>query len=104
VTGHDDPASGHQDADPLAQVTSELRRILAAITKDDRPLHASAGTPLLRDGIGLDSLGGTVLLTEVQRRFGVDVADQDLNLESLATLGTLAAFIVTARPASTGRS
>jgi acyl carrier protein len=29
----------------------------------------------------------------VHQRFGVDVADEDLNLDSLATLGTLTAFL-----------
>ena len=43
--------------------------------------------------MGLDSLTGTLLLREVHRRFGVDVAAEDLNLDALATLGTLAAFI-----------
>jgi hypothetical protein len=32
-------------------------------------------------------------LRQVQRRFSVDVAAEDLNLDSLETLGTLAAFI-----------
>ena len=49
--------------------------------------------PLFGAGVGLDSLTGTLLLREVHRRFGVDVADEDLNLDALATLGTLAAFI-----------
>jgi hypothetical protein len=34
-----------------------------------------------------------LLLREIQRRFGVDVAGEDLNLDSLATLGTLASFV-----------
>ena len=46
-----------------------------------------------RTASGLDSLTGTLLLREVHRRFGVDVAAEDLNLDALATLGTLAAFI-----------
>jgi acyl carrier protein len=74
-------------------VVAELRQILAGLTGDNRPLEAPPDTALLRDGIGLDSLGATVLLTHVQRRFGVDVADEDLNLDSLASIGTLAAFI-----------
>ena len=41
----------------------------------------------------LDSLTGTLLLRQVQRRYGVDVAAEDLSLDSLETLGTLAAFI-----------
>jgi len=76
-----------------ADVTRQVRQLLAEITGDDRPLGAAADTPLLRDGIGLDSLGGTVLLTEVHRRFGVDVAGEDLNLDSLASIGALASFI-----------
>jgi len=81
----------------VAAITGQLRLILAQITGDDGPLAAGPGTPLLRAGIGLDSLGGTVLLAEVQRRFGVDVAADDLNLDSLATIGTLAAFIAERR-------
>ena len=74
-------------------VTGELRQILAGLTGDSRPLDAPEDTPLLRDGIGLDSLGGTMLLTEIMRRYGIDVADEDLNLDSLASIGTLAAYI-----------
>ena len=57
---------------------------------------AAAGqqdAPLFGAGVSLDSLTGTLLLREVQRRFGVDVAGTDLNLDALATLGTLASFI-----------
>jgi acyl carrier protein len=56
-------------------------------------LGVPADTPLFGAGIGLDSLAGTLLLRQVQRRYGVDVAAEDLNLDSLETLGTLAAFI-----------
>jgi acyl carrier protein len=79
-------------------VTAELRQILAALTGDSRPLDAPADTPLLRDGIGLDSLGGTMLLTEIRRRYGIDVADEDLNLDSLASIGTLAAYVAVRLP------
>ena len=74
-------------------LTGALRQILAGLTGDGRPLDAPADTPLLRDGIGLDSLGGTMLLTEIRRRYGIDVADEDLNLDSLASIGTLVAYI-----------
>lgn len=75
------------------RVADQLRQILVELTGDASLLAVSAGTPLLRDGIGLDSLGGTMLLMRVRRRFGVDVAAEDLNLDSLATLGTLAIFV-----------
>ncbi len=74
-------------------VLAELREVLAQVTGREELLHTSAQTPLFGAGVGLDSLAGTLLLREVERRFGVDVADEDLNLDSLATLGTLTAFL-----------
>jgi acyl carrier protein len=77
----------------LAGVTSELRALLAELTGDSRPLEAPPETALLRDGIGLDSLGGAVLLTQIERRYGVDIAAEDLNLDALASIGALAAYL-----------
>jgi methoxymalonate biosynthesis protein len=74
-------------------VTAQVRRVLAELVSDAMPLTAPASTRLLREGVGLDSLGGALLLARIQARFGVDVADEDLNLDSLATIGTLAAFV-----------
>lgn len=74
-------------------VTSQVRLILAELTGDSGPLRASLDTPLLRDGVGLDSLRGALLLTRVHGQFGVDVAGEDLNLDAMATIGTLVAFI-----------
>jgi len=76
-----------------ADLTGEIRQLLAELTGDARPLDAPADTALLRDGIGLDSLGGTVLLTEIERRYGVDIAGEDLNLDCLASIGTLADYV-----------
>ena len=78
---------------PGPVVSGELRQILARITGRDELAGLPAGAPLFGDAVALDSLTGTLLLREVQRRFGVDVAGTDLNLDALATLGTLAAFV-----------
>ena len=74
-------------------VTGQLRQILAQVTGRDELAGMPADLPLFGGGAGLDSLTGTLLLREVQRRFGVDVAAEDLSLDALATLGTLAAFV-----------
>jgi acyl carrier protein len=74
-------------------VVDEVRAILAAVTGQPELLGVGPETPLFGPGIGLDSLAGTLLLREVDARFGVDVAAEDLNLDALATVGTLAAFI-----------
>ncbi len=80
-------------ASQAAAVADELRALLAEITGRADLLSVPGETVLFGAGIGLDSLGGTLLLRQVQRRYGVDVAAEDLNLDSLETLGTLAAFI-----------
>ena len=74
-----------------ASVTDDLRAFLASATGRDELLHIPPTAALFGTAVGLDSLTGTLLLREIQRRFGVDVAAEDLNLDSLATLGTLAA-------------
>jgi acyl carrier protein len=84
----------------IASITNDLRAFLASATGRDELLHIPPGTALFGTAVGLDSLTGTLLLREIQRRYGVDIAGEDLNLDSLATLGTLAAFVAQrARPA-----
>ena len=74
-------------------VAGELRQILAEVTGNPEVLGISPETALFGAGVGLDSLAGTLLLRQVRLRFGVDVAGEDLNLDCLATLATLAAFV-----------
>jgi acyl carrier protein len=76
-----------------ASVITSLREILAQVTGQPQLASAGEDQPLLGEGAVLDSLTGTLLLREVRRRFGVDVADEDLNLDCMATLGTLATFL-----------
>jgi acyl carrier protein len=85
-------------ADP--GVLDGLREILARVAGPEQAAALEPDTPLFRAGAGLDSLTGTLLLREVRRQFGVDVAAEDLNLDALASLATLAAFITAHRPAS----
>ena len=75
------------------EVAGELRDILVRATGREELHGIGDQMPLFGEGVGLDSLTGTLLLREVHRRFGVDVAGEVLNLDALATLGTLAAFI-----------
>ena len=77
----------------VTDAIAELREILADSTGRAELGGVGEQVPLFGAGVGLDSLTGTLLLREVHRRFGVDVAGEDLNLDALATLGTLAAFI-----------
>lgn len=74
-------------------VADQLRQLLATVTGRPELAGLALDIPLFGDGVGLDSLTGTLLLRQVRQRFGVDVAAEDLNLDSLATLGTLATFV-----------
>lgn len=84
------------------EIIAELREILAEATGRAELADVGEQVPLFGAGVGLDSLTGTLLLREVHRRFGVDVAAEDLNLDALATLATLAAFITEHAPARPG--
>jgi acyl carrier protein len=81
-------------------ILDELRLILAEVTRRPDLADAAADAPLFGTGIGLDSLSGTLLLREIAGRYGVDVAAEDINLDALASLATLAAFIETPAPAA----
>ncbi len=77
----------------VTSITDDLRSFLASATGRDELLRIPPAAALFGSAVGLDSLTGTLLLREIQRRYGVDVAGEDINLDSLATLGTLAAFV-----------
>lgn len=72
---------------------TEVRRLLAEVVGDPTAADLPAGTPLLAGGLGLDSVAVVRLLAAIHRDLGVDVADLDLDLDALATLGTLADFV-----------
>jgi acyl carrier protein len=84
--------TGSDDGTGLDVLTG-LRAILARVTRNDQLAVLAPEAALFGDGVGLDSLTGTLLLVEIKHQFGVDVAAEDLNLDALATLGTLAAFV-----------
>ncbi len=85
--------TGDTTAGDPDDVATELRQLLAEVTGRPELVDVSPRTPLFGGGVGMDSLTGTLLLRQIERRYGVDVAAEDLNLDSLQTLGTLAAFL-----------
>ena len=87
------PAAAAAPGQPGAAVADEIRELLASLTGRAELASIEADAPLFGDAVGLDSLTGTLLLREIHRRYGVDVAAEDLNLDALATLGTLASFV-----------
>jgi len=93
MTGPGQPAGEALVRPDEAAVLAELRGLLAGVTGRDELRGIPAGSALFGPPVALDSLTGTRLLREVRQRFGVDVAAEDINLDALATLGTLATFV-----------
>ena len=95
--GGNGPGEPGEQAAAAAVIAAEIRDILASATGRAELASLPAGVPLFGGAVALDSFTGTLLLREVHRRFGVDVAAEDLNLDALATLGTLASFVARRR-------
>lgn len=72
-----------------------MRELLSRVMERE-PAEVNAlplDTPLFGGGLSLDSLSGLELLAGVQQEFGVDIASEDLNLDSLQTVGTLVRYL-----------
>lgn len=79
-----------------------LAKVLDRDSADMMALRDDA--PLFGSGLSLDSLTGLELLAAIEAEFGVDIAAEDLNLDSLQTVGTLTAYLASHSDSShTGR-
>jgi acyl carrier protein len=54
----------------------------------------SSTTPLLGRGIGLDSIDALTLVSAIEKRFDIEVADSDLTVGLFKTIRTLAEYVV----------
>lgn len=81
-------------------IDARVRDLLARVMELDPARVASLppSTPLFGGGLALDSLSGLELLAGVQQEFGVDIAADDLNLDSLQTIGTLVDYLARRAP------
>ena len=82
-------------ASDISGVDMRVRELLARVLDlpVDRISRLPDETPLFEWGLALDSLTGMELLAGVEQEFGVDIAAEDLNLDSLQTIGTLVAYL-----------
>ena len=70
-----------------------IRAILSEILGEPDVLWAPDDTPLFRGGLGLTSIQGAALLQAIKHELHVEVAEIDLALTCLDTVGTLSAFV-----------
>jgi acyl carrier protein len=78
----------------------EIRRILAEVLRKDVRVVAALpdDTLLFNDELGLDSLAGARVIAMILEEFEVDIAAEDLNLDSLETIATLRDFVAARTP------
>lgn len=72
----------------------EVKSVLAATLQlPDRGAALSGATRLLGSIPELDSMAVVNLVTALEDRFGIAVADDELSADTFATVGALAAFV-----------
>jgi acyl carrier protein len=76
-------------------IETKVRALLAKVLelRPDYVAGLPGSTPLFGSGLSLDSLTGLELLTGIEAEFGVDIAAEDMNLDSLESIGTLVAYL-----------
>jgi acyl carrier protein len=62
-----------------------------------KPDEIGDDTPLFGEGLGLDSIDVLELVLELERSFGVTIADQDTGVKVLRTVDTIAAYVTANR-------
>ena len=76
------------------QVTEELKTVLDdVLSLGGRARGFGPGTPLLGAIPELDSMAVVSLITALEERFGIEIADDEIDGAVFATVGSLAGFV-----------
>ena len=87
------------------QSTSELKENLKRLIVerlnliDVTPADIGDDLPLFKTGLGLDSIDALELTLNVEKEYGVKVANSEQAMQAFQSVSTLAAFIEQRRPA-----
>jgi acyl carrier protein len=77
----------------MSSVEDCLREILVDDLSVEFEKHRILPTASFRQDLGLDSLGFVELRTQVERRFSIDISDDDFTPENFSTIASLAGLI-----------
>jgi acyl carrier protein len=76
----------------MSDTMQRLRTTVVAALRLDRD-PADVPTSDLRDALGIDSISGLELLIWVENEFDIQIDDEDLSVELVDNLETLAAYV-----------
>lgn len=79
------------DSDLKARIK---RTIVERLKLDVEPSHIGDSTPLFGDGLGLDSIDALELVLGIEQEFGVKVDDEEVGAKALASVDSLATFVL----------
>jgi len=80
------------EQDPVGTL-EEVKRILLRDLKLENPRLVTDDMPLLGGQFDLDSLDILLLVTSIERRFGIKIPNETIGREAFANVATLAAFV-----------
>ena len=78
------------------QICVDISAILNEICKTE--VRYDACTPLLRAGCLMDSLSILSLATHCEEKYGIDLLEDDINLDCFDTIDSLAACVIKKLP------
>ena len=84
-----------EDTTPLPAIEDRIREILREEFQGvpGAGVELACDTPLLGQGLGLDSVDALVLATAIEREFGIVIEDDELSLDLFASIRTLAEHV-----------
>jgi acyl carrier protein len=83
---------------PVDDLKIEIKQaIVRSLRLPMTPEEIDDATPLFGEGLGLDSIDVLELVLEIDRSFGVTIADEETGLRVLGSVDTIADFIVSER-------
>ena len=78
----------------IQDVETKIRKIIVEnLELDVKAKQVTNETPLIDGGLNMDSINVLELISLVEEEFGVTVRDEDMSVELLGTIASLAAYI-----------
>lgn len=85
-------------SDSSPNLNEEIKRaIVRSLRLPIAPEDIADDIPLFGEGLGLDSIDVLELVLEIERTFGVAIADEQTGARVLRTVNTIADYITAAR-------